>query len=459
MAQPTGRVTLYDGDGNAITTLQLDSNGEASYSFTVDNEDIGRNNLRAVYTGDTDYAPRGQDNFVLEVVDENGEGGTNNKATTVKKIIAGPGIYISPTAGTGAVTISTRPISDAGNEDFYIVRWTQSLGTTTKFDSDLSMFMGAGNGGLVMTSDDAQNWTNTGPKNTLGTGGATVGFQNIHCFQSVDFPGEGLVYFNIQNGTFDDGGIAEDFISVQWGCLGFTDANGIYKGDNIDKFSSPIIPVGTTVPLSGEEVIYSETFSLGTAVLGFMFSTDGKIWSMNQLASDFEEYSSPGNAILRPEGTGLGNVQRCWSDIEDAGTSSFTVKAVTYGGKILSSSRSSNNQSTWTTEFNNASLNLWGICYGNGTWIAVGDNDTIIADGVQYSTGIQTDWHGIAYGNGRWVAVGSNGVIGISLDDGFTWTAGASGTTKTLWDVAYSPKLRTFAAVGANRTTIAIKGY
>jgi hypothetical protein len=459
MAQPTGRVTLYDGDGVAITTLELDENGEASYSFVLDNEDIGRNNLKAVYTGDTTYAPRGEDNFVLEVVDENGEGGANNKATTVKKIIAGPGIYISPSGGTGNVTISTRPISDAGNETFYRVRWTQSIGTVTKYDTNLSMFMGVGTQGLVMTSDDGKNWSNTGPVNKVGTGGTTVDFNNIHCVQEENYPGDGLIYFNIQEGTFDDGGTPNDYISVIWGALGYTDANGIYKGDNIDKQSSPLGEVGGSTPISAQEVEYAETFVLGSQILSLVFSLTGKIWSMNQLATDFAITAGGSTRyIMRPEATGIGNVQACWSDIEDSGTGSFTIKAVTSTGEILSSSRSGNSQGSWSVEYN-GSTSLNGIGYGNGTWIAVGNNDTIVADGVQYSTGIQTNWFSVAYGNGRWVAVGTGGAIGISLDDGFTWTAGQSGTTQTLWDVAYSPKLRTFAAVGAARATVAIKGY
>lgn len=458
MAQPTGKVTLYDADGIPITTLELDENGEASYSFTLDNEDVGRNLLKAVYTGDNTYAPRGEDTFVLEVVDENGEGGTNNKAGSVKKIIAGPGIYISPKTGTGNVTISTRPISDSGNEAFYAVRWTGTLGTVTKYDSDLSMFIGVGSDGLAMTSDDGQSWSNTGPKNKLGVGGATTTFNSVHCVQEENYPGEGLVYFNIEDGTFNNGGTDQDYIAVSWGCLGYTDAQGIYKGDNIDKQSSPLIEVGTTTPISNQQVDYAETYTLGSDVLTLVFSTSGKVWSINQLATDFQAYEAPGRAILRPEATGMGNVWRSWSNIEDAGTGSFTVKAVTIGGKIISSSRSGNSQSTWSIDYN-GSIPLYGIGYGNGTWIAVGDNDTIVADGVRYSTGISTNWRSVAYGNGKWVAVGTGGVIGISLDDGFTWTAGDSGTTRTLWDIAYSPELNVFAAVGDGRATVAIKGY
>jgi hypothetical protein len=458
MAQPTGRVSLYDGDGILITTLQLDANGEAAYSFQLDDEDIGRNKLRAVYTGDNDYAARAEDTFVLEVVDENGEGGDQSKATTVKKIIAGPGIYISPNGGQGTVTISTRPISDAGNEDFYRVRWSQSLGSVTKFNSDLSMFVAAGTEGLVMTSDNGQDWSNTGPVNKLGVGGATVDFDNISAVQNEEYPGEGLVYFYISDGTFDDGGTSQDYIAVLWGCLGFTDANGIYKGDNIDKQSSPLIEVGTSTPLSNQRVDYVENFVVGNEILTLVFSQQGKIWSIDQLPTDFQNYSTPGIAILRPEATGIGEVLMCSSNLEDSGTNSFTIKAVTTTGEILTSSRSGNSQGTWSVEYN-GSTPLSGIGYGNGTWIAVGDNDTIIADGVQYSTGINTNWRSVAYGNGRWVAVGTNGAIGISLDDGFTWTPGSSGTTGILWDIAYSPKLRTFAAVGEKRFTVAIRGF
>lgn len=466
MAQPTGRVSLYDGDGNLITTLQLDENGEAQYSFQLDNEDVGRNNLRAVYTGDNDYAARAEDNFVLEVVDENGEGGEKSKSTTVKKIIAGPGIYISPKDGRGDVTISTRPISDAGDEDFYRVRWTQTFSGETKFNTDLSMFVAAGSSGLVMTSDDAQGWTNTGPVNKLGVGGLTVSFDNIHVLQKDDYPGEGLIYFNIQEGTFDDGTPGDpDFISLAWGNLGYTDVNGIYKGDNIDKLSSKLIEVGTSIDISGQRVDYAETFLLGSDLLTLVFSLQGKIWSINQLATDFEVTTDDQLAILRPEATGIGNVRAAWSNKELLGTGSFQIKAVTVTGEILNSNRSGNSQSTWTTEYNGSTqLNAIGFNPDDNTWIAVGSNNTVLiknAGGGWVSNpplnGVT--WWGVAYGNGKWVLVGARGAIAISTDNAQTWQLSSSGSSVALYDVAYSPTLNMFAAVGEKRFTVAITGF
>ena len=465
MAQPTGKVALYDGDGNLITTLQLDENGEAQYSFQLDNEDVGRNKLRAVYTGDSDYAPLAEDSFVLEVVDENGEGGEKSKSTTVKKIIAGPGIYISPKDGRGDVTISTRPISDSGNEDFQRVRWTQSFSGETKFDTDLSMFVACGTQGLVMTSDDAQSWTNTGPVNKLGVGGKTVSFDNIHVLQKDDYPGEGLIYFNIQEGTFDDGGVVEDFVSAAWGCLGYTDPSGIYKGDNIDKLSGSLVEVGTTTEISGQSVEYSETFLLDSGLLTLMFSVQGKIWSMNELATDFATDIDNQLAILRPEATGIGKVVSCWSNKDFSGSGSFQIKAVTETGEILNSNRSGNSQSTWTVEYNGSTqLNNIGFSPDSNTWIAVGSNNTVLvkSGGGSWNNSPPANgatWWGVAYGNGKWVIVGTGGRIAISTDDGLSWTLSSSGSSASLFDVAYSPTLNMFAAVGAGRSTVAITGY
>lgn len=466
MTQPTGKVALYDGDGNLITTLELDANGEAQYSFQLDNEDVGRNKLRAVYTGDSDYAPLGEDTFVLEVVDENGEGGKKSKSTTVKKIIAGPGIYISPKDGRGDVTISTRPISDAGDEDFFRVRWTQTI--SNKFGTDLSFFLACGASGLLMSSDDGQSWSDMGPRNTLGVGGVSVGFDNIGVFQDQNFPGDGMVYYNIQDGTFSETPpFTKDFLTASYGVLGYTDANGVLKGDNIDKGNPHLTTIGSNTEITNQNVLYSETFLLGTNYLGLVFSVEGKIWSFGTFPVDLtkSEWNNDFNDILREEATGQGEVLGCWSNKDYFGTGSFQVKAVTSTGKILNSNRSGTTAGTWSVDYN-GSVPLSNIGYNadNNTWIAVGSNNTVLVNsqggGWVSSPPVNGGtWYGVAYGNGKWVIVGQNGAIGVSLDNGSTWQLSSSGTKGALFDVAYSPTLNIFAAVGQKRYTVAITGY
>jgi hypothetical protein len=86
----------------------------------------------------------------------------------------------------------------------------------------------------------------------------------------------------------------------------------------------------------------------------------------------------------------------------------------------------------WTsrTLYNVTPLNA--VTYGNGKFVAVGNQDTAnmignfatSADGINWTAGyapISYDMRGIAYGNGKFVAVGAYGEIDYS-SDGINWT-------------------------------------
>jgi hypothetical protein len=460
MSYPTGKVQLYDADGVLITTLDLDENGEATYTKTLTQEDVGRDTFRAVYAGDNTFAGRGEDTFTVEVVDADGNGGTRSKALGVTKIVAGPGIYISPNSGKGEVTISTRPIADAGTEDFYRIRWTQSSSADTKVGTDLSMFVAGGNDGLLMTSDDGQSWVDTGPKNTLGVGKSTVPIENLTVIQNSAFPGDGLIYYTVADGRKTDGGSILDYIGVAWGALGYTNASSVYTGDNIDKQSSSISTSG--VDLTERNIRYSETFVLGTGYLALVFSDGGYIWSASQILTDLTTTFGGPNAILTEESTSAGEVITCSSSHLEDGTGSFTLKAVNSQGNILTSSRSGTSPGSWSVEYSGGTR-LNGISYGNGRWVATGNGGKLLVNsGSGWSlvaSGTTANLNACKYGNGRWVICGGTGVLLISDDDGATWSISDSGTKGDLYDIEYSPTLKVFAAVGQRRYSVVIKGY
>ncbi|MCS6867206.1 MAG: hypothetical protein NZX11_00475, partial [Thermus sp.] len=86
-------------------------------------------------------------------------------------------------------------------------------------------------------------------------------------------------------------------------------------------------------------------------------------------------------------------------------------------------------------------LDLHGVAYGGGRWVAVGEGGTLLtpADGLQWErvdAGTVDPLHSVAYGDGRWVAVGAWGTL-LASTDGLRWQAVRSGTTEWLFDVAY----------------------
>lgn len=93
-------------------------------------------------------------------------------------------------------------------------------------------------------------------------------------------------------------------------------------------------------------------------------------------------------------------------------------------------------QESWVPRVSGLSAGtaLWGVAYGGGQWVAVGELGTILTspDGITWTkrnSGFPTRWLvGVGYGNGLWVAVGgtasiteNNGLI-LTSTDGITWT-------------------------------------
>jgi hypothetical protein len=90
---------------------------------------------------------------------------------------------------------------------------------------------------------------------------------------------------------------------------------------------------------------------------------------------------------------------------------------------------------TWTSRTSQGNL-LNGVAYGNGTFVAVGRNGTILTspDGVgwtQRTSGTSNHLNGVTYGNGLFVAVGERGAI-LTSPDGVNWTLRTSGTATPL---------------------------
>lgn len=108
----------------------------------------------------------------------------------------------------------------------------------------------------------------------------------------------------------------------------------------------------------------------------------------------------------------------------------------------------------WTARTSNSPDELYGIAYGNGTFVAVGDSIggtgsvATSPDGVTWTfrnSGTAEILYGVAYGTDKFVAVGSGGKV-LTSPDGITWTSRTSNTTKPLYAVAYGNNL--YVAVG-----------
>jgi photosystem II stability/assembly factor-like uncharacterized protein len=112
---------------------------------------------------------------------------------------------------------------------------------------------------------------------------------------------------------------------------------------------------------------------------------------------------------------------------------------------------------SWHLRYSSSKI-LNAVAYGNGTFVAVGDQGTILnsVDGITWgpkTSGTSMYLNGVTYGNSTFVAVGDHGTILISPDGG-TWTprTAYSGTTDNLSGIAYGNGI--FVAVGDWKTVL-----
>jgi hypothetical protein len=97
---------------------------------------------------------------------------------------------------------------------------------------------------------------------------------------------------------------------------------------------------------------------------------------------------------------------------------------------------------------------FYGMTYGNGNFVTVGDHGTILTstDGMSWIARDNGDTHilyGVGSGTNAFVAVGTVGTI-LTSPDGATWTRRTSGTGSYLYSVAYGSNV--FVAIGAAGT-------
>ncbi|OQX05367.1 MAG: hypothetical protein BWK73_33825 [Thiothrix lacustris] len=135
-------------------------------------------------------------------------------------------------------------------------------------------------------------------------------------------------------------------------------------------------------------------------------------------------------------------------NLRDIASDGNRLVVVASNGEILTSG----DASTWSKTDLGSNVRLYGVFHNNGLWLAVGDDYRWNPDGwvgVIYSstdavtwtrrhidTTVSTTLKSVSYGNGSWVAVGDNGKI-LSSSDAVTWTPQTSGTTENISSVAH----------------------
>ena len=112
------------------------------------------------------------------------------------------------------------------------------------------------------------------------------------------------------------------------------------------------------------------------------------------------------------------------------------------------------------------STHINSICYGNGKFVAVGNDGKIAysSDGITWTAVSDSKFetshiYGICYGNGKFVAVGASGKIAYS-SDGVNWTKVSDstfGSNTTIYSICYGNGK--FVAGGGFLSSVGLNGY
>lgn len=114
----------------------------------------------------------------------------------------------------------------------------------------------------------------------------------------------------------------------------------------------------------------------------------------------------------------------------------------------------------WETRNSNTKVDLFGVAYGNGRWVAVSKTSYITStDGDTWKKTYLNNGYlfDVIYANHRWIAVGENSVLpagGLVLtsEDGENWSEQRSVSNNRLEGIAYNGSL--FVVVGDNGTLL-----
>ena len=131
------------------------------------------------------------------------------------------------------------------------------------------------------------------------------------------------------------------------------------------------------------------------------------------------------------------------------------LAGIAYGGGVFVTAGvhyilySDDDGESWQIGLNDGSLSAWGVCYGNGLFVVVGNNhggDAFIytsPDGIHWTERANPkdfDLREVTYGNGLYVAVGEadgGDAYIVTSPDGIHWTERANPGNYTLYSVSY----------------------
>lgn len=371
-------------------------------------------------------------------------------------------------------------VPQASNGQFLVspdgVNWqvfsSGTLDTINSIAYGAGSFVAVGSAGKVLTSTDAMTWTTrptTSGKFLYSVAFGSGMFYAVGAANTVMTSTDGGVTWFVGSGP----------ISIpEWSGVAYGDGNFVIVGDRGHIFTTDSSKV-QILRSSGsrtdgfEAVAYGDDTFVTVATSGRTYrSTDGgKTWSV--LPGQFDPYKTgyclasdliyaDGKFVVTCSNGGIAfstDAGLNWIGTDEQ-TMVGNPTAVTHGASLFVAASlqgyvlTSPDAINWTPQNSGTTKTLWGLAYGNGVYVAVGEAGTLLVstnagvDWVDRSSAVTggMDLFSAAYGKGRFVVVGQDGTAFTSTD-GLSWQQLDTGELTTLRRVIYASGR--FVAIGS----------
>ncbi|MDP1579613.1 MAG: M12 family metallo-peptidase [Candidatus Didemnitutus sp.] len=315
--------------------------------------------------------------------------------------------------------------------------------------------MAVGTGGTVTTSTDGITWT----AGTVGTGddlnGVAFAFGKFHAVSQTS----GRVYSSSDGTTWTSVASSSNTLrAIVFGAGRLVSGGtGGVMSTSTDGLNWSSVSTGSSNTIIGLD--YVNNFFYAACTGGVLLrSSNGTSWTVIDIATNNSNLQSvaygnglyvvPGQSgvtgrALLTSTDGLNWTQR----ITGVGAISSNLRAITAGDSGLVAAGTagvllySTNGTTWTQDANFGLL-FNDVAYGNGLYVATGNNGSIAGAVIHSATGAPNTWisqpgltgvaalNGVRYHNGAWVLVG----LGGTTQRGRVYTS----TTGTAWTLRYT---------------------
>ncbi len=263
-------------------------------------------------------------------------------------------------------------------------------------------FVAVGVGGTILSSPDGQNWAEADSGTDMDLFGVTYG---NGLFVAV---GEGVILTSPDGASWTRGSCA----CAPGYLYAVTYGGGRFVAVGSDYMGAPFAAVSTDgvnwSPATLPEGLWTEINGVAYGGRSFVAVT-----------SDGRVLTSPDGDSWSPQDTGTG----AWlSGVAHGNGVWVAVGGADQGGQWQGVALRSSDGVNWTTEtLPSPVMDLWGVAFVNGAFLAVGPDGTMLSstDGQTWSqldTGGTESLMGVAYGSGRYVAVGWAGALLSSAD-------------------------------------------